>query len=387
MDEFDGATVGDHVALETPLAPEDVRQEQAAALHRDAVVVVVGGHDAERAGVTHGATERLQEDGLHIAPRDLRVGAGLAVAPALRDAVDGEVLEGGNDALFLDAAHLLEAELAGEERVLRVSLGGAAPARIARQLEHGRIDVGVAEGAPLAAGDAADLAHEFAVEGGADAELRGKTGGPGVHEAADALVGEIGGDAETGLLDEEALHLVQGAGVQGIRQIVFRQRKGAAVDPGVAVHVLVNVADAVLPERRLPRLGRQLILEHAGKAVERHHLRGLFLKGHAREEVGDARLDIERRILVGILHAVLVQVDPAVVVDGRQRIFADEDAGGRRSSLQAQHDQTQTGQVDNRSGRHAVTVPHGRRACQLFSAPAMPVRLRLTEPPRPREGA
>ena len=96
-----------------------------------AVVVVIRGHDTQRAGVADRAAERVQIHRLDLAPRGRRVGAGVAVAAALRDAVDGEMLRRGDDAIFLDATHLLEAQLANQERILAVGLDRAAPARIA----------------------------------------------------------------------------------------------------------------------------------------------------------------------------------------------------------------------------------------------------------------
>ena len=314
VEELDSGAVGDDVTTKTVLAAQDVGEKELRRLDRNAVVVVVAGHHAEGAGVAHGATEGMQVDRLQLAPGDLRVGAGLAVAAPLRHGIDGEVLERGDDALLLDAAHLLNAEFADEERIFAVAFDHAAPARIAGEVEHRRIHVGVAEGAALATGHATDLADERGVPRTCDGEFRGETRGLGVQETANALVGEIDGNAEARLFDEPPLYFVERAGVEGPRQIVHRV--GEVVGPaGVAVDVFVDVADAVFPERSLPGSGGQLVLGDAREAIPGDHLRGLFLQAHAREQVGDAGVGVERRILVGILLAVLVEIDPAVVVD------------------------------------------------------------------------
>src|SRR5205085_4131847 len=85
------------------------------------------------------------------------------------------------------------------------------------------------------------------------------------------------------------------------------------LDP--AVQVLVNVGDAVLPNFLLPLRSRQLVFQNPAVAVQRRRLTGLLLQSHLRQEVFDAGADVGLLIFVSILPAVLVQVNPAVVVD------------------------------------------------------------------------
>src|SRR3990172_9262363 len=103
----------------------------------------------------------------------------------------------------------------------------------------------VAQRPRLASGDAANLAHEFLVPRARDSELRRKTRGLRVEQTANAFVGEIRGNAEARLLDEEALHFVNRARVERVRQVVLRIGE-IVVPAGVAVRLLLNVADAVL---------------------------------------------------------------------------------------------------------------------------------------------
>src|SRR5471030_2594862 len=194
--EFHRPAVADDVALEAELATQDVREEKLVPLDRDAVVVVVGSHHAKRAAVAHRPAKRREKNRLHVAPRDLRIRAGLAVAAALWHAVNGEVLQGRDDMLLLDAARFLDAELADQKRILAVALDDPPPPLVARHFENRRVDIRVAERAALAAGYAADPAHELAVERARDAKLRGKTRRLRVHQAADALVRKIRRHAE-----------------------------------------------------------------------------------------------------------------------------------------------------------------------------------------------
>ena len=328
VEEFDGAAVRDDVTLEAPLGAQDVGEKPPVRLDRDAVVIVVGCHHPEGAGVADGAAKWFQMEHLHFAPGGLRIGAGMAVTSAFRNAVNGEVLERGGDARLLQSAHLLDPERGGQEGILGVAFHHAAPAGIAGEVEHGRIEVGVAEGAAFAARDAADLPHEGGVPRAGDADLRRETGGAGVQEAADALVGEVHRDAEAGSFDEPALHFVDRAGVLRPGQVVVRV--GEVVGPaGVAVDVLVDVADAVLPDGGVPGGRGQFVRQDARKAIERGELRGFLFDCHAAEQVGDAVLDGDRRILVGIAGAVLVQVDPTLVVEGGGGLRADEVARWR----------------------------------------------------------
>ena len=80
------------------------------------------------------------------------------------------------------------------------------------------------------------------------------------------------------------------------------------------VQMLVDGSDTVLPELSLPLLRRKRILEHTLVAVKRHHLASLFLHGHLREQVFDARVDVGVRVLINVLFPVFVEVNPFLVI-------------------------------------------------------------------------
>jgi hypothetical protein len=80
--------------------------------------------------------------------------------------------------------------------------------------------------------------------------------------------------------------------------------------------VLVDVGHAVLPQvLGVPGLGGQIVDQHAMVAVERGALHGLFVQVHLADQVVEALLLGLRGVLEHVLAAVLVEVDPAVVVD------------------------------------------------------------------------
>ena len=93
MYELHRLAIRNHITLEAPFMAQDVREELPAAGDWNAVVIVVRTHDAHRPRLADSATERIQKHRLHFAPRYGWIGAGLAVATALRHAVNGEVFE------------------------------------------------------------------------------------------------------------------------------------------------------------------------------------------------------------------------------------------------------------------------------------------------------
>ena len=356
---LDRVAVGHHVATEAELVAQALGQPVAAAADRHAVVIVVGAHHAEHAGLAHRRGERRHVHVLDLARGHLRIGAGHEFARALVGAVDDEMLGGGGDGVvLLQPLHHLHAEPRHQIRRLAVDLLHAAPALVAGHVQDRRVDIGIAQRARLQRGDAAHLPHQFAVPGMPDAELCGEAGGAVRLDAADAFVAEVDRDAQPGLFDEEALHLVHrpdmAADVGGVRQ-------HAALVPAV-VH-LVDVADAVLPQRPLPCPGRQRVFQHAAVAVQRGHLRGLLVGVHLREQVGDARVDGGGAVLVHVLAAVLVEVDPAVAVDPRHRRERRLRHAGRRGRSLRRRRPAGTREQQRRRRDGDARARHQRASC------------------------
>ena len=94
-----------------------------------------------------------------------------------------------------------------------------------------------------------------------------------------------------------------------------RRRPAHFFEIRIAREVFVNVRHAVLPKRRAPGFGGQIIFQDALIAVKRRHLAGFFLQRHLRNQIVNALFNRLGRVLINILFAVLVQVGPAVVIN------------------------------------------------------------------------
>ena len=147
-------------AVEAPSLSQQFAQQLAVRGARDARQVVEADHDRADAGIDR-RLERRQHDVVH------SIGAGInavVVAPAFREAVAGKVLSGRHHRIRPRQIVLLVAfdhrrgKHGAEQRILSGAFGAASPARIARNVEHGRprkrdsvgsrFDRGDARGAP-----------------------------------------------------------------------------------------------------------------------------------------------------------------------------------------------------------------------------------------------
>ena len=119
------APVGDDEAREVPHVTQRGGQQRAVLARVGAVEPVIGAHHRADVGVLDGGLEGGEVDLLLGAFVDLHVDA----AAQRLLVVGGEVLDGGDDVLALEAADLRDRELAGQERVLAEGLKRAAPQR------------------------------------------------------------------------------------------------------------------------------------------------------------------------------------------------------------------------------------------------------------------
>src|SRR5262249_18367628 len=163
LKELDGRTVRHDVTLETPAAPENVREEIRAARDWNTVIIVIRTHRPERARILERSLERWKIDHFHFARRNLRVCASCAIAPAFRNAVYGEVLRSGNYVLGLNRAHLMPSKLCRKVRIFTVRFNRPSPAGIARQIQYRRVDIRVAENARFLSRDVADIIHKGSI--------------------------------------------------------------------------------------------------------------------------------------------------------------------------------------------------------------------------------
>ena len=203
------STVGNDVTFEAIGVAEKFGEKVGAAGDGDAVVGVVGTHRSPGLGLFDHFLEGVHQDLVHIAEGNLGIGAGFAIASPVGGAVGGEVFDGGSDSLGLDAEALLLAELADEEGGFAVAFDGAAPAWVAYDIEDRGVNVRIAERFAFSSGDFANAAHKVFIPSGTDSDLSGEVAGVAVADAADAFVGEVDGDAETGFLDEPTLNGIE----------------------------------------------------------------------------------------------------------------------------------------------------------------------------------
>ena len=89
-----------------------------------------------------------------------------------------------------------------------------------------------------------------------------------------------------------------------------------------AIEVLVNVRDTIFPDPILPIRRRQLVFQRrlsaapsSSDAIQSRGLTGLLFQRHLRQQVINAFVDGRFGIFVNIHPAVLVQINPALVID------------------------------------------------------------------------
>ena len=197
--------VGDHEAVEAPFAAEDVLHEEDVARGRDAVIVVEGGHQRERAGL-HGRLERRE---VHIPQLAFRQERAVVVPTAFRGAVAGKMLDAGRHRRGVRQVALIAADhrlghLGVQPGVLSASFRDAAPARVPRDVQHRR--EGPSDPLPgrLDGGHAGARLHEGGVEGRRQPQRDGENR----VETVDDVPAHEERNPETGLLHADTLELI-----------------------------------------------------------------------------------------------------------------------------------------------------------------------------------
>ena len=311
-DELDGVAVADHIAVESVCVTQKFRQEIRRGDDRLAVPVIVTGHHLHWMRLLHHPPEGVEVDLVQFPGIDVGVGAGARVAASLRNPIRHVMFQAGGDALLLDAGGHLDTQLRHEEWILPVALQGPAPALVPRHVEDGRIHAVVTEQARFFACDAPGMAYKIPVPGASKGYGSGERRGQGVVKAVDAFVGELGGNAQPGILHEPPLDLPQGIHVAGKR---IDQPVLVSVSPAYSVEHLVDVGDAVRPYLVLPSVRGKGVLQDASIPVKRGQLTGFLAQVHLAEKVLHAVFKPRLRILVYVHPSVFVEIDPAVVIE------------------------------------------------------------------------
>ena len=292
LEQRDREVVRHDDAIEGELVAQQAGQDLGRAGAGQPVDRAVGVHDARETGIADRGRERLGEHLAQLARAELH---GRVVHPAFGQAVGEEVLARADDAagerVGLEAAHVRRPEDAREVRILAVGLLDAAPARIARHVEHRRERLARAGGEHLLADHARDGLDERGIPRGREADRLRKHGGVAGAEAADGFLVDDRRNAEPCVLHEHALDVVG----------ELRPRDGAQVrgraDPR-------DVARTVPETRARPPDVEAVVGDELGEphAAE---LRDLLLERHASQQVVDARVErsggvaIDRRVAHG----------------------------------------------------------------------------------------
>ncbi len=188
-DQFlDGTVVTDGHALEAPLLAQQVVHQPGIGGGRHAVDRVQRHHHPAGTGVERGAVGR-QVVVVHL--RQAHIDR-VVVAPAFHRAIQGEVLDDGHDAVRVGRAAALEradhrlADPRGQVGVLTETLAGAAPARVAGDVDHGCKGHVQGVGGGFDGRGAADLGDGVHIPGGSQPQADRENGAL----AVDGVVGE-----------------------------------------------------------------------------------------------------------------------------------------------------------------------------------------------------
>ena len=233
-------------------------------------------------------------------------GRGAHVGAAFRLAVAGQMLQGGEYlagrehaglALALQAFHRRNSHLADQVGVLAESFLDAAPARIARDIDHGGERLTHAAGADLARRHDVDRAHQRGVPAGGQGDGLRKAGGADRRIAVQSFLVKQNGNAEP-----RAGH---GVVLQGVHEANRPGNIPPAHHPGRGgaggIRRPRKRADAVgILDRHFGRIELQPGVEHVGLVLpDAEHLRDFLLQRHARQQVFDARFNRLFGVLVG----------------------------------------------------------------------------------------
>ena len=192
LQEPDAEVVRDDRAGEPPPVPQDGGQQGVVRRRRNTVELGVGVHDGARTAVADRHLERRQDHVGELARADRD---GRQVASGAAGRVPGEVLQRGDDARALEATDVGGADGADEVRVLTDRLLGAAPAVVARHVQHGGEPLVHARRTHRRPDPGGHLLDQLRVEARAPGQRDGVGGGAPGGEPGEALLVHEGGDA------------------------------------------------------------------------------------------------------------------------------------------------------------------------------------------------
>ena len=248
----DGGVVRHDQPVEAPLSAQQIAQQFAVCGAGDAGEIVEADHDGADARLDR-RLERRQHHIVHAVGAQID---GVIVAPAFGEAVAGEMLGAGHHAVGQRQIGLLVTldhglgESRAQQRVFARAFGAAAPARVARDVEHRRPGERNAGGRRFARGNTRATAHEVHVEGTGERQRQRKDGAV----AVDHVEGEDERNALRRLLDRDLLPTRQLLDAGARRQEADFGAADAAFDVGGGAAGAGGVAAAGREQVQLPHL-------------------------------------------------------------------------------------------------------------------------------------
>ena len=207
----DCAPIADDAAAEFQIGPQNVRE---------GVAIAAGGKAGEAVERAHGRPGARIDAGfelgqIEIAQRVIGNLGGVVIASALRSAVTNVVFEAGDDAIrrgdigALETAHGGGGVESTQPRIFTEAFRNAAPARIAREVDHRREGPIDADGRGFPRRNCLRFLKQVRFPRARQGQRNGKDGA----ETVDGIVSEDQRDAEPALFDGDALQPISRAGV------------------------------------------------------------------------------------------------------------------------------------------------------------------------------
>ena len=173
VDDFHGAIVRNHDALEAPFVFQDIFQEHRITAGGDAVHRVVGTHDAAGSPFLHTGAEGFQIYFPQFPPGS---DGGEGIVSSL-SVIVYKMFGGGHHAALFQGLHVCHAHAGIQQHVFPVTLLAAAPALVPGDVDYRRIDLPYSHGAKFPGHRLSFAVIEVVVKGGRHGYALRKTGG------------------------------------------------------------------------------------------------------------------------------------------------------------------------------------------------------------------
>ena len=89
----------------------------------------------------------------------------------------------------------------------------------------------------------------------------------------------------------------------------------ATLETGHTINVLVNVRQTIFPQFVLPCRSGKIILGDTTISIQSHQLASLLVDGHLGRQISHAGFHTSFRVLESVLLAVLIEIDPRIVIE------------------------------------------------------------------------